>query len=57
MKKTHDLTLNQTLASLGLSHRLKHHMTHEVLDRSGCVLFSGDVGAIWVWLRREGKIS
>lgn len=45
-----DLTLNETLASLGLGTRhAGGYRKHITLD--GFTVFTGDAGEVWEWLR------
>ena len=48
------LTLTETLARMGLTHRpAEHQGRREVVDASGAVVVTGSAGEVWAWVHEQ----
>lgn len=51
------MSLNEVLKSLGLAHCPGRYGLEDIVDSAGAVLFTGDAGRTWDWLRATGRYT
>jgi len=47
---TTELTLTKTLAKLGYTHKQYMQYSHNILNKSGAIVFTGDSQRTWDWV-------
>lgn len=52
-----EMTLHDTLASLGYTTKPAHQYAKHILDASGATVFTGDSVEVWAWLRGRGATA